>query len=116
MRGQRPSFTKTTRDQYLEAGRKELQNGDFYQEVANDPSNDIKKSNDALAQHMMSKGEICQNVAEFLENGDKKLPNFYHLLRTHKISPGIDDPRQWIDVQGYPIRGIISGRGDPQKD
>ena len=40
-----PSFTKMTRDQYLEAGRKELQNGDFYQEVANDPSNDIKKSN-----------------------------------------------------------------------
>ena len=101
-----PSFTKMTRDQYLEAGKKETENGEFYLEIAND----------ALFQHMMSKGKLCQNVAKCWQNGDKKLPNFHHLLKTHKKPPGIDDPRQWIDVQGYPIRGIISGGGDPQKD
>ena len=71
-----PSFTKMTKTHYLEAGNKELENDRFYLEVANDPSKEVKKSNDALAQYMMSKGEVCQNVAEFFENGDQKLPKF----------------------------------------
>ena len=60
---------------------------------------------------MMNNGEISQNVAEYLENGDQKLPKFYHLLKTHKIPPQTENPTQWIEEQGYPIRGIISGRG-----
>ena len=110
-----PSFTKMTRQQYISAGEHELENGDFYDEVQSDPSKEIKKDNDKIIQEMLNKGEISAKVAEFLENGGEKLSKFYHLLKTHKIPPSIEDPIAWLDERGFPIRGIISGRGGPSE-
>jgi hypothetical protein len=52
-------------------------------------------------------------VAEFLQNGDKSLSNFYHIVKTHKIPPCIENPVDWIDQEGLPVRGIISARRSP---
>ena len=57
--------------------------------------------------------EISDKVAEFLQNGDKKLSNFYHIVKTHKIPPDIENPSEWIDQEGLPVRGIISAIGSP---
>ena len=107
------SFTKMTKQQYDTAGENELNNNDFYQEVFADPSDETKRQNDILVQSMVRKGEISDKVGEYLVSGERKLSNYYHLLKTHNIPHDIDDPRQWLSEQGYPVRGIISGRGAP---
>ena len=102
-----------TKQQYDTAGENELNNNDFYQEVFADPSDETKRQNDILVQSMVRKGEISDKVGEYLVSGERKLSNYYHLLKTHNIPHDIDDPRQWLSEQGYPVRGIISGRGAP---
>ena len=87
--------------------------GIFYKEVQNNPSRRIKA---AIVQEMMTNDEISEKVAEFLENGGDKLSKFYHLLKLPKMPPNIDDPSQWLEDRGFPIRGIISGRGAQLKD
>ena len=62
-------------------------NKNCYQIVPNDPCEKVKAENDRLVQNMLIGGEISDNVAEFLQNGDKKLSNFYHIVKTHKIPP-----------------------------
>ena len=108
-----PSFSKMRRDQYVEAGEKELNNNNFYTEVRDDPSKDVKRKSDILVQRMFQSGEISEKVTEFLENGQSKLAQFYHLLKTHNIPTNIEDPTLWLEQNGFPIRGIISGRGAP---
>ena len=104
-----PSFVKMTREQYITAGEKELEK-DCYQIVPNDPSEKGKAENDKLVQKMLRGGEISDKVTTFLQNGDKSLSNFYHIVKTHKIPPCIENPVDWIDQQGLPVRGIISAR------
>ena len=108
-----PSFTKMTKEQYLEAGSKELSNRTFYEEVSEDLSKEVKRKNDILVQSMIEKGEITEKVGEFLVSGGDKLSNFYHLLKTHNIPTDVSDPSQWLQENGFPIRGIISGLGSP---
>ena len=43
----------------------------------------------------------------------EKLSHFYHLLKTHNIPISLENPSQWLEENGFPIRGIISGRGSP---
>ena len=52
-------------------------------------------------------------MAIFLLSGGKNLSNFYHLLKTHKISQNVENPSEWLQEHGFPLRGIISGRGGP---
>ena len=40
-------------------------------------------------------------------------PQNSSLLQTHNIPTNIEDPTLWIEQNGFPIRGIISGRGAP---
>ena len=108
-----PSFTKMTRAQYLKAGNKELSNGVFYEEVFEDPSSNVKREADILVQKMIEKQEITEKVGEFLLSGDAKLSKFYHLLKTHNIPTDIENPSEWLENNGFPIRGIISGCGSP---
>ena len=102
-----------TTTQYNEAGEKELNNNDFYEEVINDPSKNVKTQSDILVQSMMQKSEISEKVCTFLENGGCRLSNYYHLLKTHNIPHDLDNPCDWLEENGFPIRGIISGRGSP---
>ena len=108
-----PSFTKMTKEQYLEAGNKEINNRAFYEEVQIDPSSEVKRENDILVQKMIENKEISDKVGEFLMSGGDKLSKFYHLLKTHNIPTDVDNPSQWLQENGFPIRGIISGRGSP---
>ena len=62
---------------------------------------------------MLSRKEISESVAIFLLSGGKNLSNFYHLLKTHKIPHDVASPDEWLQTHGYPLRGIISGRGGP---
>ena len=62
---------------------------------------------------MLKNEEITSKVADYLKNGDKSLSKFYHLLKTYKIPPELENPDQWLAERGFPIRGIISGRGSP---
>ena len=62
---------------------------------------------------ILNDGEIPEKVAEYSVNGDKKLSNYYHLLKTHKIPTNIENPATWLEEQGFPVRGIISARGSP---
>ena len=105
-----PSFTKLTKKQYLEAGESELSDPKFYSEVNDDPSQRIKRECDDLVQDMKANEEISEKVAEFLEDGEVKLPKFYHVLKTHKLPLDLADPPSWLESNGYPVRGIISGR------
>ena len=79
-----PSFVKMTREQYLQAGEKELSNRHFYQEVGNDPCANIKQRNDIIADAMVNNEEIPEKVGSFLKDGNSDLSKFYHLLKTHK--------------------------------
>ena len=57
--------------------------------------------------------EIPEKVSEYLQGGQAKMSKFYHLLKTHKIPIEQQNPKDWLEKEGYPIRGIISGRGSP---
>ena len=41
------------------------------------------------------------------------MSKFYHVLKTHNIPTELENPLDWLEEQGFPIRGIISGRGGP---
>ena len=62
---------------------------------------------------MFVNGEISESVAKFLKSGEENVPNFYHLLKTHKILCDIENPELWIQDNGFPLRGIIAGQGGP---
>ena len=107
------SFLKMHISQYIEAGEKELSNEKFYEEVLEDPIDDIVAENNKIISQMLQKGEISEKVADFLFSGRSSLPSFYHLLKTHKMPLDEENISDWLDRSGYPIRGIISGRGGP---
>ena len=100
------SFTKLNRDQYILLGEKELEN-DAYTNVTDDPSTSLKIKSDRLVTKMQKKGEISENVANFLVQGDQQLSKFYHVIKTHKIPPSSESP------DDLPLRGIISTRSSP---
>ena len=89
-----PSFVKMNRNQYLEAGKSELEKEKFYEKVENVNSVEIKAENDKLVDEMMYNGEIPDKVAQFLKGGQYDLSRFYHLLKTHKIPTDIEDSHQ----------------------
>ena len=104
-----PSFTKMRTDQYISAGETELTNSSFYEEVPSDPSVEIKAKQDRLISDMLISGQITEKVAQHLVEGGSKLSNFYHTLKTHNLP--VDEPiiDNWLQENGYPSRGIISG-------
>ena len=107
------SFTKMKKSQYISAGEKELQKPQFYQEVDVDPSTETKTKQDNLVRRMFEDGEITEKVSDYLQLGGDRLSKFYHLLKTHSIPVDLVDPAQWLEEQGFPVRGIISGVGGP---
>jgi hypothetical protein len=62
---------------------------------------------------MVHKDEISNKVAEFLKAGDCKLSKYYHLLKTHKILADTTNASSWLETNGFPLRGIVSGCGAP---
>ena len=108
-----PSFVKMSKKQYIEAGETELQKENFYEEIVNDPSIETKAKNDKIVDDMVFSDEIPLKVGEFLKDGKAELSRFYHLIKTHKIPVSVQNPSQWLDENGFPIRGIISGCGSP---
>ena len=73
----------------------------------------VKTKCDNLVQNMCVNDEIPEKVSEYLQGGQAKMSKFYHLLKTHKIPTDLEDPKDWLEKEGFPIRGIISGRGSP---
>jgi hypothetical protein len=108
-----PSFTKMNVSQYIEAGEKELENPRFYKGVNENPSEVVKEQCNSLINEMFTRKEISESIAIFLLSGGKNLSTFYHLLKTHKIPQNVDNPIEWLQDNGFPLRGIISGRGGP---
>ena len=51
-----------------------------------------KRKNDMIVDEMVHKNEIPPSVSEFLKGGHCEVATFYHLLKTHKIPPTINDP------------------------
>ena len=45
-----------------------------------------------IVDEMVHKNEIPPSVSEFLKGGHCEVATFYHLLKTHKIPPTINDP------------------------
>jgi hypothetical protein len=105
------SFVKLTRDRYMTAGETELENGNFYQKINDDPTEQIKAKNDVIADGMLCKEEISEKVANFLKDGEPRLSKYYHLLKTHKIPHDIGNPEEWLSENGFPISGFVSGCG-----
>ena len=66
-----------------------------------------------MVDEMFLGNEISEPVSKYLKGGGKNLPKFYHLLKTHKIPSDVDKPEEWIEENGYPLRGIIAGQGGP---
>ena len=62
---------------------------------------------------MFQNEEIPEKVCEYRKAGESELSKYYHLLKTHKIPATIENPSNWLDENGFPIRGIVSGRGAP---
>ena len=79
--------------------------------IENDLGTQIKAQNDALVDAMIINDEIPVKVGSFLKDGMCKLSKFYHLPKTHKIPSNLDDPSPWLDQNGLPVRGIVSGIG-----
>jgi hypothetical protein len=61
-----PSFTKLEVGKYIEAGERELGNSQFYENIDNDPTNEIKRKCIELVSQMQKNGEISDKVAEYL--------------------------------------------------
>ena len=40
-------------------------------------------------------------------------PQFYHLLKTHNIPTTLVNPAEWLQENGFPVRGIISCLNSP---
>ena len=74
----------------------------------------VKKKNDELVQKMLKNEEIPEKVAEYLVSELKNLSTFYHLLKTHKIPQDVENPSDWLESNGFPLRGIIRG-SPPEK-
>ena len=110
-----PSFTKMSAAQYIEAGEEELKNETVYKICDEDLSDEVKQKCDAIVNGMLMRKEIPEKVALYLLNGEKNLSNFYHLLKTHKIPPEVENPQEWLENHGHPLRGIISGKGGPSE-
>ena len=108
-----PSFTKMSKNQYLCAGDAELRNDKFYEPLTEISTAELKEKSDKLVDSMFVNGEISESVAKFLKSGEENVPNFYHLLKTHKIPCDIENPELWIQDNGFPLRGIIAGQGGP---
>ena len=108
-----PSFVKMNKEQYLKAGEDELANQKFYKQIDNDLSKEVKVKNDIVVDSMIQKDEIPVKVGGFLKDGQSKVARYYHLLKTHKIPQSVDNPSEWLDEQGFPIRGIVSCCGTP---
>ena len=100
-------------DQYLRAGELELANENVYKKIDSDPSENIKLRNDEIVDFMVQRDEISMKVAEFLKDGKSDLSRYYHLMKTHKIPTSIQNPSQWLDENGCPLRGIVSCCGSP---
>ena len=81
--------------------------------IPDDKTDKTKKKNDELVSKMLKNGEISDKVAKYLVKGQTNLSKFYYLLKTHKIPCSVENPGEWLDENGYPLRGIISGRGAP---
>jgi hypothetical protein len=81
--------------------------------VGNDPSTQIKNRNDMIVDAMIQNEEISENVGSFLKDGKSDLSKFYHLLKTHKIPQTLDNPEQWLEERGFPLRGNVSSCGAP---
>ena len=62
---------------------------------------------------MFINDEIPTKVGEFLKDGKDELPKFYHILKTHQIPETVVDPEDWLETNGFPIKGIISGCHSP---
>ena len=108
------SFTKMRMDQYISAGENELAKTAFYEEIIDeDPSQMIKAKIDELIGRMFRTDELTEKVSDFLISGGCKLSSFYHLLKTHKMPCDEENISDWLSQTGFPIRGIISGRGAP---
>ena len=108
-----PSFTKMTKVQYFQAGDTELSKTKYYSSVNQDKSVNIEKQCNFLVEQMVQKGEISEKLGEYLRTSDSKIPQFYHVIKTHNIPTDIRDLSHWLGVHGYPVRGIISGKGGP---
>ena len=107
------SFVKMRKDQYIQAGNSELSKNRYYEEINEDPCKVIKERNDVIVDAMIMNDEIPLKVGEFLKDGKSELPKFYHILKTHKIPTTIENPEEWLETNGFPIRGIVSGCNSP---
>ena len=107
-----PSYTKLTKDQYLKAGKSEMEKNN-YEEVINNPIPEVKTKVIEFVQKLKDKGEIFDKVADYLLTGKAEISKFYHILKTHKIPIEIEDPKDWLEEHGFPIRSIISSIGSP---
>ena len=78
-------------ENYIEAGEKELLNSKFYEQVNDDPTNQIKHKVIDLVSRMFKNGEIADKVADYMLSGDVKLSNFYLLVKTHKLPHDVEN-------------------------
>ena len=62
---------------------------------------------------MVVNSEISEKVGEYLKTHSIRIPQFYHLIKTHNLPLEVDNVSQWLDDNGFPVRGIISGVGGP---
>ena len=107
-----PSFTKMTKEQYVAAGEREL-NKPNYEKVKDDPVDEIVNKVKSFVNKLFDDKQISEKIMLYLLNGDKKLSKFYHILKTHKIPIDVENPSQWLEENGFPVRGIIAGCGSP---
>ena len=107
-----PSFTKMSRNNYHKAGEKELSKPNYF-EVTENPTDEVVSKVKQYVTLLFDDGEISEKIMLYLQNCDKKLSKFYHLVKTHKIPTEVEDPTQWMENNGFPVRGIISSCGSP---
>ena len=107
-----PSFSKMSRDQYFNAGERELSKPN-YVEVEEGPVDEVSIKVRYFVEKLFNNQEISETIMSYLLNGGQRLSKFYHLLKTHKIPLDVSDPSSWLESHGFPVRGIISGVGSP---
>ena len=65
-----------TKEQYLGAGEKELENPKFYEPLEDDICETLKSKSDKMVDDIFLGDEISEPVAKYLKGGGKNLPKF----------------------------------------
>ena len=86
---------------YINEGERQLHNNQFYEETETDLTGEVIHRVNLYVNNMLQRGQISQNISNYLTTDIDRTQQFYLLPKIHK------------DIVNPPGRPIVSGSGGP---